>query len=372
MKITSCCLRSVLAVGLCLTMITASALATVAAQERGKAELAKKWTAPRTPDGHPDMQGVWTHGTLTPFERPTALGTKAFYTEAEAAEVERQARARRANPATPRPDDVGGDNEAFVDSDYSYLRTRQTSIVVDPPDGRLSFRPEAEKKREFNTTNRDDYETMSPWDRCITRSPMLMLPAGYNNGTRIVQTPGFVMIEVEQIHEARIIPMNGRPHADASITTQRGVVCVIQTADCLPVLLCDEAGKVVGAAHAGWRGLAGGVLENTVGRMRDAGAASVIAWLGPAIGPKNFEVGQDVVDAFAQRNGALRSAFAPIEGRTGKYLADIYALARAVLATAGVTRVYGGGLCTVGDAVRFYSYRRDKVTGRMASLIWLE
>jgi hypothetical protein len=117
---------------------------------------------------------------------------------------------------------VGGDNEAFVDGAYSYLRTRQTSIVVEPADGRLPFRPEAEKQREFNTTSRDDYETMSPWDRCITRSPTLMLPAGYNNGIRIVQTPGFAMIEVEQIHEARIIPTDGRPHVDPAITTWTG------------------------------------------------------------------------------------------------------------------------------------------------------
>ena len=203
-------------------LIAATGFVRLAAQAHDKGEPAKRWKPSRTPDGHPDMQGVWTHGTLTPFERPAALGTKAFYTEAEVADAERQALARRANPPADRPGDVGGDNEAFVDSDYSYLSTRQTSIIVDPPDGRLPFRPEVEKKREFNTTNRDDYETMSPWDRCITRSPMLMLPAGYNNGTRIVQTPGFVMIEVEQIHEARIIPMDGRPHADASITTWTG------------------------------------------------------------------------------------------------------------------------------------------------------
>jgi hypothetical protein len=203
-------------------MIVASGFVKLTAQTHGKAESAKPWTPPRTPDGHPDMQGVWTHGTLTPFERPTALGTKAFYTESEAAEVERQAQARRANPPPDRPGDVGGDNEAFMDSGYRYLRTRQTSILVDPPDGRLPFRPEAEKKREFNTTSQDDYETMSPWDRCITRSPTLMLPGVYNNGTRIVQTPGFVMIEVEEIHEARIIPMDGRPHADSSITTWTG------------------------------------------------------------------------------------------------------------------------------------------------------
>jgi hypothetical protein len=204
------------------TLLLTTDFATVAAQTQHKAEATKKWVPPRTPDGHPDMQGVWTHGTLTPFERPPALGTKAFYTEAEVAEVARQAIARRANRSAARPGDVGGDNEAFVDDDYTYLRTRQTSIVVDPPDGRLPFRPETERKRAFNDANRDDFETMSPWDRCITRSPTLMLPAGYNNGIRIVQTPGFVTIEVEQIHEARIVPMDGRPHVDPRVTTWTG------------------------------------------------------------------------------------------------------------------------------------------------------
>jgi hypothetical protein len=218
----SCRPYGVAAVTFGLIAFATIGLATVSAQTHTKTESTKTWKAPRTPDGHPDMQGVWTHGTATPFERPATLGTKAFYTEAEAADVARQAAARRANPPTARAGDVGGDNEAFVDGDYSYLRTRQTSIVVEPADGRLPFRPEAEKKREFNTTNRDDYETMSPWDRCITRSPTLMLPGGYNNGIRIVQTPGFAMIEVEEIHEARIIPTDGRPHVDPTITAWTG------------------------------------------------------------------------------------------------------------------------------------------------------
>jgi hypothetical protein len=194
----------------------------IAAQMPAKPKAAAIWTPPRTPDGHPDMQGVWTHGTLTPFERPPALGTKAFYTEGEAKEVEKQAIARRANPAAARAGDVGGDNEAFVDGDYSYLRNHQTSIEVDPPDGRLPLRPAAEQKREFNNSNRDDFETMSPWDRCITRSPTLMLPGGYNNGIRIVQTAQFVMIEAEEIHEARVIPTDGRPHVDSRVTTWTG------------------------------------------------------------------------------------------------------------------------------------------------------
>ena len=169
--------------------------------------------------------------------------------------------------------------------------------------------------------------------------------------------------------------------ADAAMTTTPGAVCAIQTADCLPVLFCDVDGRAVGAAHAGWRGLAGGVLENTVTRMRDAGAGEIIAWLGPAIGPQRFEVGAEVLARFmsvARTRQAsadilhqTESAFVPIAERPGKYLADIYSLARIVLQEIGVLRVYGGGACTVSDQ-QFYSYRRDKVTGRMASLIWLK
>jgi YfiH family protein len=162
------------------------------------------------------------------------------------------------------------------------------------------------------------------------------------------------------------------PEADASIATQPGAVCVVQTADCLPVLFCDRNGEVVGAAHAGWRGLAGGVLQQTIGRMRDAGAADILAWLGPAIGPQSFEVGQDVFDAFAGRDPAMAKAFVPVHEQAGKYLADIYALARITLRNAGIDKVSGGGFCTVTEKDRFYSYRRDKTTGRMASLIWLK
>ena len=158
-----------------------------------------------------DLQGTWTNGTLTPFERPAALAGKAFYTPEEAAAEERQAIARRTS-RTRRPGDVGSDNEAFVDSGYKLASTLQTSLVVDPPDGRIPIRPEAEQKRDFNVANLDTFETMSPWDRCITRSPTNLFPAGYNNAYQIVQTADYVMIMSEMIHEARIIPLDGRPH----------------------------------------------------------------------------------------------------------------------------------------------------------------
>ena len=166
------------------------------------------------------------------------------------------------------------------------------------------------------------------------------------------------------------------PDADAGIATQAGVVCVVMTADCLPVLFSSSDGLVVGAAHAGWRGLANGVLQRTVASMRAQGATDILAWLGPAIGPQQFEVGHDVLQAFqdgarddAERQ-VLSAAFTAITGKPGKYLADIYGLARTMLLRDGVVQVAGGEYCTVSDAAQFYSYRRDGITGRQASLIW--
>lgn len=163
--------------------------------------------------------------------------------------------------------------------------------------------------------------------------------------------------------------------ADASIATQPGVVCAVLTADCLPVLFADLDGKVVGAAHAGWRGLAAGVLAATVSAMREAGAGEITAWLGPAIGPAQFEVGPDVLDAFLSSGADAKkvgASFTPYPGRPGKYLANMNALAKLLLARDGVTRVWGGSHCTASETDRFYSYRRDGVTGRLASLIWLK
>ncbi len=157
--------------------------------------------------------------------------------------------------------------------------------------------------------------------------------------------------------------------ADAAVARRPDAVCAVLTADCLPVLLCDRDGERVAAAHAGWRGLAGGVLAAAVAAL-DVDPASLMAWLGPAIGPGAFEVGAEVRDAFLQRRPTHDTAFRPA-ATGGKYLGDLYALARGELAAAGVTAVFGGGLCTVSDPARFYSYRRDGVTGRMASLIWL-
>lgn len=155
--------------------------------------------------------------------------------------------------------------------------------------------------------------------------------------------------------------------ADGSFSNQAGVVCAVLTADCLPVLLCSRDGRRVAAAHAGWRGLAEGVLEATVAAM---GGGALIAWLGPAIGPANFEVGSEVRAAFVERDPVAAEAFQ--DSRPGHWHADLYALARLRLASCGVDAVYGGGLCAFADAERFYSFRRDGVTGRMASVIWRE
>jgi YfiH family protein len=174
-----------------------------------------------------------------------------------------------------------------------------------------------------------------------------------------------------QVHGAVIADSDNMPgcEADGSYSADAGVVCAVLTADCLPVLLCDGAGREVAVVHAGWRGLVSGVLEAALARF-SAPADEIMAWLGPAIGPEAFEVGEEVRAAFLAVDPAVEAAFRP--SRPGHWLADLYALARQRLARQGVMDVYGGGLCTYNDAERFYSYRREPVTGRMASLIWLD
>ena len=156
--------------------------------------------------------------------------------------------------------------------------------------------------------------------------------------------------------------------ADASFSRVAGVVCAAMTADCLPVLFCDRAGSVVAAVHAGLRGRLAGVRESSLAAMAVA-PGEVLAWLGPAIGPESFEVGAEVRAAFVARDPASAAAFRA--HGDGKWLADLYALARQRLAAAGVAGVFGGGACTFADGERYFSFRRDGVTGRMASLIWL-
>jgi YfiH family protein len=158
--------------------------------------------------------------------------------------------------------------------------------------------------------------------------------------------------------------------ADASTTKTKGLVSVVLTADCLPVLFCDEAGTQVAAAHAGWRGLVDGVLEQTLAQFPEPNR--VMAWLGPAIGPTAFEVGDEVRLAFIQKDAKAGDAFTAVPDKAGKWLADLYQLARLRLNACGVSQIYGGGFCTYTDSQAFYSYRRDGQTGRMASCIWID
>lgn len=176
---------------------------------------------------------------------------------------------------------------------------------------------------------------------------------------------------LQQVHGTRIVDAaTAQPgvEADGSWSRRANVVCAVLTADCLPVLLSDRHGRCVAAVHAGWRGLAAGVVEAAVAALPATGS-DLLAWLGPAIGPQAFAVGEEVRDAFIAHDPQAAAAFAP--GPDGSLRADLYQLARQRLAGAGVVEVYGGQDCTFTDEARFFSYRRDGVTGRMASLIWL-
>lgn len=178
---------------------------------------------------------------------------------------------------------------------------------------------------------------------------------------------------LNQVHGTQVVEADHwtqSPQADACIARSAGLVCAIMTADCLPVLLSSREGDRIAAAHAGWRGLAGGVLESTVSSLGLPGA-ELMAWLGPAIGPQAFEVGDEVRIAFTAHDAQAAQAFTPSH-RAGHWLADLYVLARQRLKCLGVTAVYGGGLCTVTDEARFFSFRRDGQCGRMASLIWMD
>jgi YfiH family protein len=182
---------------------------------------------------------------------------------------------------------------------------------------------------------------------------------------------------LDQVHGATVARLvrgasaRAHPEADAAVTVERGVVCAILVADCLPVLFADRAGTAVGIAHAGWRGLAAGVLEATIAEFADLGVdpADLVAWLGPAIGPAAFEVGADVRDAFRADDPGAGDFF--VAHRPGKWHADLCGLARRRLARGGVARVTGGGWCTFGESARFFSYRREPRSGRMAAAVWL-
>lgn len=188
--------------------------------------------------------------------------------------------------------------------------------------------------------------------------------------------PGLAAIGwLEQVHGIEVVCADAArtPVADALFSREQGLGCAVLTADCLPVLFCDRAGTQVAAAHAGWRGLCAGILERTAATFAEP--ATVMAWLGPAIGPRHFEVGPEVRDRFLaaaarEQHAATDACFVP-SGRSTHFHADLYALARLRLAAAGITDVFGGGFCTFADDERWFSYRRAATTGRMASLIYL-
>lgn len=177
---------------------------------------------------------------------------------------------------------------------------------------------------------------------------------------------------LEQVHGTQVVNADlasCRPCGDAAVARHPGSVCVVMTADCLPVLLCDETGSVVGAVHAGWRGLCDGVIEATVEAMT-VKPETLMVWLGPAISQAAFEVGPEVRVAFMAHDPQAASAF--VSGADGKWQADIYHLAQQRLQALGINRIYGGQHCTYREQQQFFSYRRDGVTGRMGSFIWLE
>ncbi|HUX31734.1 MAG TPA: peptidoglycan editing factor PgeF [Thiobacillus sp.] len=222
-------------------------------------------------------------------------------------------------------------------------------------------------------TTRADGVSQAPWTSLnlgdhVGDDPLCVAANRVRLRRQLPAEPGWL----RQVHSARVVELGREPNpeADASFTRESGQVCAVLTADCLPVLLCDRAGSVVAAAHAGWRGLAGGVLESTVAAMQ-VPPEGVLAWMGAAIGPQAFEVGDEVREAFVAQHPQAAAAFVS-QPTPGKWLADIYQLARIRLAHAGVQAIHGGGRCTFSEAESFYSYRRDGVTGRMAALIWLE
>ena len=213
--------RNVLVAAVLLAPLTAPAQTLIAAETKpsgsSKTSQAGSWTK-RTPDGQPDLQGMWSGATITPFERPVALGNKAFLTEEEAAQAEKRAAANRVD-RPPRPGDVGNYNDLWIDSGTQVVKTRQTSLVVEPANGRVPLTAAAEAARDYNHAHEsEDYKYMSVWDRCITRGvPAGMFPAGYNNAYQIIQTPGQVVLVSEMIHNVRVIPIDGSPHPPGNV-----------------------------------------------------------------------------------------------------------------------------------------------------------
>lgn len=225
------------------------------------------------------------------------------------------------------------------------------------------------------TTTRQGGVSFSPYDAFNLGDHVADSPADVQKNRDILITMAGLPSQpkwLTQVHGTRVIDSQHwqtGEEADAIFCQQPDDVCAILTADCLPVLLCNQSGSQIAAIHAGWRGLLNGIIEKTLTHFSTE-PSTTIAWLGPAIGPQQFEVGKEVFDAFTHIDTQAEQAFKQIDNE--HYLADIYQLARQRLQNHGVTQIYGGNHCTVSEPVQFYSYRRDGQTGRMASIIWIE
>ncbi|MBY4675530.1 peptidoglycan editing factor PgeF [Marinobacterium arenosum] len=229
------------------------------------------------------------------------------------------------------------------------------------------------------TSTRQGGVSLAPYDSLNLGDHVGDNPAHVaDNRHRLVSTLGLTQSPqwLEQVHGIDLVEARADGQlrsADACWSERAGQACVVMTADCLPVFFTDKQGSKVAVAHAGWRGLCDGVLENTLAVFAEP--AEVLVWLGPAIGPDAFEVGDEVRQKFCDRQASADAAFRPVvdeSGQPDKWLADLYLLARLRLQRAGVRSIHGGGFCTYHDSARFFSYRRDGQTGRMASLIWIE
>lgn len=240
------------------------------------------------------------------------------------------------------------------------------------PDWIVPDWPAPERVRAFVTTRAGG----------VSRGPYATMNLSASNGDHgddVARNRGIVRkampampVWMRQVHGIDVLDLDTspgeRPTADAAATSTAGRICNVLTADCMPLLLCDAQGKRVAIAHAGWRGLAAGVIEQAVHALK-AGPRDVIAWMGPTIGPDAFEVGPEVREAFVARDARADAAFAPHV--PGKFLADLYALARQRLEGMGVESIHGGGFCTYHETDRFFSYRREKLSGRMGAFVWM-
>ncbi|EMY46066.1 peptidoglycan editing factor PgeF [Glaesserella parasuis] len=225
------------------------------------------------------------------------------------------------------------------------------------------------------TTTREGGVSQAPFDSLNLGDHVTDDPQSVQTNREILQEQGNLPhfpLYLTQTHSTRVLRLPYEQNdieADAVYTNQANQVCLVMTADCLPVLFCSKDGKEIAAAHAGWRGLCDGVLEATVAEF-ECKPENICVWLGPAIGPTAFQVGEDVIEQFCAFDPQAREAFVADEYISGKFLGNLYQIARQRLNKLGITEIAGGDYCTYCDAEQFFSYRRDKVTGRMATLIW--